>query len=170
MQEAAVPAPVRLTAKQNALQTVKYFLFAASAGAIQTGSFALLTELTPLESYWPCYLISLVLSVIWNFTFNRKFTFKSVANIPKAMLKVIGYYCVFTPIATLGGDALTKGHGEASAVGYVVFIGTLLLNGVTEFLFYRFVVYRNSMNTNASGQREEALKRAAQTAAQEEGI
>ncbi|MDR1927213.1 MAG: GtrA family protein [Oscillospiraceae bacterium] len=155
--------PVRLTLKQNILQTVKYFAFASSAGAIQLGSFTLMTELgwfSSLDSaYWPRHLISLVLSVLWNFTFNRRFTFKSIANVPVAMLKVFGYYCVFTPISLYFGSVLTAGQPDGNWVHYAVEIGTMLLNGITEFLFYRFVVYRKTINTNTSGQREEAKKR-----------
>ena len=86
-------------------RVVKFVLFSISAGVIQMGSFALLNELTGW-SYWPCYLISLVLSVVWNFTLNRKFTFKSAANVPAAMAKVLGYYAVFTPLSTLLGNFL----------------------------------------------------------------
>ena len=100
--------------------------------------------------YWPGYLIALVLSVVYNFTFNRRFTFKSAKNVPLAMLQVFGYYCVFTPLSTWWGDALTNaGWNE-----YLVLIGTMAVNLVTEFLFCRLVVYRKSMYTNAAGRRE----------------
>ena len=133
----------KLTKKQNIIQIIKFALFSASAGIIQIGSFTLLTELTDLEYIW-CYLPSLVLSVLWNFTFNRKFTFKSAANVPVAMLKVALFYCVFTPLSTWWGH-------ELSALGvndYVIEIGTMAVNLVSEYLYCRFVVYRNSMNTN----------------------
>ena len=89
-------------------RVVKFVLFSASAGIIQMGSFALLNELTTWR-YWPCYLISLVLSIVWNFTLNRKFTFKSTANVGLAMLKVFGYYCIFTPTTTILGEWLAEG-------------------------------------------------------------
>lgn len=133
----------KLTKKQNIIQIIKFALFSASAGIIQIVSFTLLTELTELEYMW-CYLPSLVLSVLWNFTFNRKFTFKSAANVPVAMLKVALFYCVFTPLSTWWGH-------ELSALGvnsYIIEIGTMAINLVTEYLYCRFVVYRNSMNTN----------------------
>ena len=97
---------VQLTKKQNAIQFFKFTLFSATAGMIQIVSFTLLNELTRFP-YWPSYLIALTLSVVYNFTINRHFTFKSVANIPIAMLKVIGFYCVFTPLSTWWGDRLT---------------------------------------------------------------
>ena len=110
------------------------------------GSFALLNELT-LWSYWPCYLIALLLSVIWNFTLNRKFTFKSAANVPIAMLKLIGYYAVFTPLSTLLGSHLadTLLWNE-----YLVTILNMLLNFATEFLFQRFCVFGKTLDTAAA--------------------
>ena len=149
--------PIKLSKKQNAFQFIKFTLFSASAGLIQIGSFTLLNELAGLP-YWPCYLFALVLSVVYNFTINRRFTFKSTANYSLAMLKVFAYYCVFTPLSTWWGDALTNiGWNE-----YIVLVGTMIINFVTEFLFTRFVVYRHSINTNELGKKENekyALKR-----------
>ena len=130
--------------KKEWLRSLKFVLFSASAGIIQMGSFALLNELVKLD-YWLSYLIALVLSVVWNFTFNRKFTFKSTGNITRAMLLVAGYYCVFTPISTMLEHYLadTLAWNE-----YIVTLINMLLNMVTEFLFQRFVVYRNSVDNN----------------------
>ncbi|MCD8088804.1 MAG: GtrA family protein [Oscillospiraceae bacterium] len=134
----------KLSKKENILQGVKFTLFSCSAGIIQAVSFALLNELTGFP-YWPSYLIALTLSVLWNFTLNRRFTFKSAANVPVAMLKVLGYYCVFTPISTVAGNYLTETLGWME---YLVLAGTMVTNFVTEFLFDRFVVFRDSINTN----------------------
>ncbi|MCD7748701.1 MAG: GtrA family protein [Oscillospiraceae bacterium] len=134
----------KLSKKENILQGVKFTLFSCSAGIIQAVSFALLNELTGFP-YWPSYLIALTLSVLWNFTLNRRFTFKSAANVPVAMLKVLGYYCVFTPISTVVGNYLTETLGWME---YLVLAGTMVTNFVTEFLFDRFVVFRDSINTN----------------------
>lgn len=130
--------------KREILRTLKFFLFSISAGVIQMGSFALLNELTALQE-WASYLIALVLSVLWNFTFNRKFTFKSDGNVARAMALVFGYYCVFTPVSTWLEHLLagTLGWNE-----YLVTVINMVLNLVTEFLFQRFVVYRNSLDTN----------------------
>jgi putative flippase GtrA len=139
----------QLTPKQNAGQVVTFALFSISAGVLQFLSFTALHELTALP-YWPAYLIALFLSVVYNFTVNRHFTFKSVANIPLAMLKVVGYYLIFTPASTWWGHALTRfGWNE-----YVVLLGTMVINFVTEFLFCRFVVYRKTINTNKLAQRD----------------
>lgn len=130
--------------KKDILRAVKFTLFSISAGIIQMVSFTLLNELTGW-SYWPCHLISLTLSVLWNFTLNRKFTFQSAANIPVAMLKTAGYYVVFTPLSSLLGEWLTAGLLWNE---YVVEVLVLLLNFVTEFLFQRFFVFGNSLDTN----------------------
>lgn len=131
-----------LTKKQSIIQIVKFALFSASAGIIQLVSFTLLFEVAQLNNTL-AYIISLTLSVLWNFTFNRKFTFKSAANIPVAMVKVALFYCVFAPLSTWWTHKLTAlGVNE-----YLIEAGTMLVNLVTEYLYCRFVVYRNSMNT-----------------------
>ena len=125
---------------------VKFALFSASAGIIELGAFALLNELTGW-SYWPCYLIALLLSILWNFTLNRKFTFRSVANVPVAILKVLGFYAVFVPVTTLLGDFLadTLHWNEYLVTGI-----NMGLNFITEYLFQRYVVYGNSIDTRKS--------------------
>lgn len=131
-----------LSKKENIIQIIKFALFSASAGIIQIVSFTLLFEVVKLNNT-VAYIISLALSVLWNFTFNRKFTFKSAANIPVAMVKVALFYCVFAPLSTWWTHELTAlGINE-----YLIEAGTMLVNLVTEYLYCRFVVYRNSMNT-----------------------
>ena len=124
---------------------LKFALFSVSAGLIEIGSFTLLNELLHLP-YWFSYLIALVLSVLWNFTLNRKFTFKSAANIPIAMLKVAAYYVVFTPASTLLVKYLTETLGWNE---YLVTAINMVLNFGTEFLYQRFVVFGKSIDTNA---------------------
>lgn len=123
---------------------IKFGLFSISAGLIQIGAFTLLNELLHLE-YWLSYLIGLVLSVLWNFTLNRKFTFKSSNNVPIAMLKVFGFYCVFTPLSTLLEKYLTTGPQWNE---YLVTLINMALNFVTEYLFDTYVVFRGSIDTN----------------------
>lgn len=122
---------------------IKFTLFSASAGLIEIGAFALLNELTGW-TYWPCYLTALLLSITWNFTLNRKFTFRSAANVPVAMMKVLGYYAVFTPLTTIMGDYLAE---TLMWNEYLVTGLNMVLNFSTEFLFQRFVVFRNSIDT-----------------------
>ena len=136
--------------KKEALRAVKFTLFSASAGIIQMGSFALLNELLHLP-YWVSYLIALVLSVLWNFTLNRKFTFKSATNVPVAMLKVACYYAVFTPLSTLLEHHLTDNLGWNE---YLVTAINMILNFVTEFLYQRFFVFGNSIDTAEAAKKE----------------
>ena len=130
------------------IRVLKFTFFSLSAGIIELGAFALLTELTGL-SYWPRYLTALVLSVLWNFTLNRKFTFQSAANIPTAMLKVALFYAVFTPLSTLLGSFLSDG---LLWNGYLVTGINMVLNFVTEFLYQRFYVFGSSIDTAAKQQ------------------
>lgn len=139
----------QLTGRQRAWQFMKFTLFSISAGAIQALSFTLLNELSGFP-YWPSYLIALILSVVWNFTLNRRYTFKSAANIPKAMTLVLLYYAVFTPLSTWWGDALT----DIGWNDYIVLGGTMVINFVTEFLYQGLVVFRNTINTNDLARRK----------------
>ena len=122
---------------------IKFTLFSASAGLIEIGAFALLNELTGW-TYWPCYLTALLLSITWNFTLNRKFTFRSAANVPVAMMKVLGYYAVFTPLTTILGDYLAE---TLMWNEYLVTGLNMLLNFTTEYLFQRYVVFGQSIDT-----------------------
>ena len=145
----------KFTKKQNFLQALKYLMFTASAGIIQAVSFTLMNELIRW-SYWPSYLIALTLSVVYNFTVNRKFTFKSAKNVPLAMMQIIAYYIVFTPLSTWWGEALT----QAGWNDYIVLFGTMVINMITEFSVYRFIVFRKDMYTNKEGQEELAKMQA----------
>ncbi len=129
---------------QEAGRFLKYLFFSASAGLIELGAFALLKAWTPLP-YWPQYLIALVLSVIWNFTLNRKFTFRSANNVPVAMAKVAAYYAVFTPLSTLLGQFLSERCGWND---YLVTVLNMVLNFATEYLFQRFVVFGRSIDSS----------------------
>ena len=158
--EVLTPEQQKLKRKQEIIRVVKFVLFSASAGIIQTVTFTLMNEVGKLP-YWPSYLTALVLSVVWNFTFNRKFTFKSASNVPKAMLLVLAYYAVFTPLSTLWGDALTVKAGWNE---YLVLALTMLINMSTEYLYSTYVVFRKSMNTNDLGKKEkEELAKLAKT-------
>ena len=142
--------------KKELIRSLKFLLFSISAGVIQILSFTLLNELLHLP-YWVSYLIALVLSVIWNFTLNRRFTFRSANNVPVAMLKVAAYYAVFTPLSTLLEKYLTETVGWNE---YLVTLINMVLNFVTEYLFDTFVVFRGSIDTNNLAKKEaEGAKR-----------
>ena len=150
----------------NILQFIKFALFSASAGIIEVVSFTLMSEVliklpfiqSAMETnptfskimnneYGPMYLIALLLSVLWNFTFNRKFTFKSAANVPIAMLKVLAFYCVFTPVTVILGNYFTAKFADLSAINYIVLGVTMACNMISEFLYDKFVVVRNQEKT-----------------------
>jgi len=127
--------------KKSLAQAIKFTLFSISAGLIQVASFAVLEIF--IQDYWIPYLISLTLSVLWNFTLNRKYTFRSAANVPIAMAKVFGFYLVFTPLSTwLGNLAESRGIND-----FLILAVTMLSNFVLEFLFCKFVVYRGKEDT-----------------------
>ena len=126
------------------MRSLKFLLFSISAGVIEIAAFSLLNELTGW-SYWPCYLIALVLSVLWNFTLNRRYTFQSASNVPAAMIKVFAFYCVFTPASTVLGNFLAESlHWNE----YLVTVINMAANFTLEFLYDRFFVFRDSLDTN----------------------
>ena len=131
--------------KKEFWRSIKFLLFSISAGIIQVVSFTLLEEVFHL-THWISYLVSLVLSVLWNFTLNRKFTFYSAGNIPVAMFQVGLFYLVFTPVSTWWTAVLTSpdfGWNE-----YVVLAGTMIINFVTEYLYDRFLVFGKTIDTS----------------------
>ena len=129
---------------KETLRVLKFVGFSISAGVIEILSFTLLDQFTGWR-YWPKYLIALVLSVLWNFTMNRKFTFQSANNVPKAMLLVALFYLVFTPTTTVLGDFLAERVGWNE---YLVTGLNMALNLSTEYLYDRFVVFRGTIDTN----------------------
>jgi len=132
----------KMTMNENKEHMIKFFLFSISAGVIQALSFTLLFEFAKF-TYWPAYLVALTLSVLWNFTLNRKYTFKSAANVPVAMMKVALFYAVFTPFSTWWGATLTNiGWNE-----YIVLFGTMIINLVSEFIYTKYFVYKTQINT-----------------------
>ena len=137
--------------KTELLRSLKFLLFSISAGIIEIVSFTLLNELAGWP-YWPCYLIALILSVIWNFTLNRRYTFRSANNVPVAMAKVFLFYLVFTPASTILGNWLAEGllWNEYLVTGL-----NMAANFVLEFLFDRFFVFRDSIDTNEIAQKKQ---------------
>ena len=132
-----------MSQKKEIWQMIKFTLFSISAGVIQEAGFLLMFNLLSLP-YWLSYLVSLAASVIWNFTFNRRYTFRSDCDIKRSMLLVALFYAVFTPVTTFGGEALIRLGWN----GNLVQIGTMILNLVTEYLYQRFVVFRTTIDTN----------------------
>ena len=140
--------------RKEAVRAIKFGLFSVSAGIIEIIVFTLMERLSGFP-YWPCYLVALICSVLWNFTLNRHFTFQSANNVPIAMLKVAAFYCVFTPVTTIGGNYLaeTLGWNEYLVTGL-----NMACNFVTEFLYDRFFVFGKSLDTNNRAKRQEQKK------------
>ena len=128
--------------KKELLRTIKFTLFSISAGIIEMVVFTILDEFTNLD-YWLCYLPALVLSVIWNFTLNREYTFKSCVNIPKAMTQVFIFYLFFTPLSTLLGNYLAE---TLKWNEYIVTGINMILNFVLEYLYDRFIVFKGHID------------------------
>lgn len=138
-----------LTKKQQFIQILKFTGFSISAGVIQLLSFTLLYEWIACLAWWPSYLISIILSVIWNFTFNRKFTFKAANNVPLAMALVVIYYCAFIPVSVFGGNALESLWGET--FGILVTVLMMIINFVTEFIWDKFIVFNGKITDKILG-------------------
>ena len=135
--------------KEGILQAIKFTLFSLSAGINQVVSFTALQELPPLLgfnelTYWMCHIPSLALSVIWNFTLNRKFTFKSASNVPIAMLKVLIFYLIFTPVSGWLGDIADK----AGWNDYLIEALVMASNFILEFLYQKYFVFRDAHKKN----------------------
>ena len=132
--------------KKELFRALKFLAFSVSAGAIQMISFTILDLIFPATIYYAMKsYIALTLSVLWNFTFNRKFTFKSASNVKIAMLKTLGYYVVFAPLSIHLGDIyLVQTLGWNQILIQAI---TMVVNFVTEFLFQRFFVFGKSLDT-----------------------
>ena len=135
---------------KEVIRAIKFALISASAGIVEIGVFTLLNELTDLK-YWPCYLTALIASVLWNFTINRRYTFKSTKNVPRAMAMVFAFYIVFTPATTILGNYLAETlHWNE----YLVTGINMALNLSLEYLYDTFVVYKGDMDNNDIAARE----------------
>ncbi len=135
-------APIK--SREALKQALKFTLLSISAAGIEALSFIALDSLSRLP-YDVKHVISIVLSVVWNFTLNRRYTFKSANNVPLAMMKVALFYLLFIPLtAWLGQWAAGAGIHE-----YLIKACTMILNFVGEFLWWKFIVFRGSENTNA---------------------
>ena len=138
--------------KAELAKQFKFPLFSASAGLIQLISFALLHDVFKIPDYNACYLPSLILSVLWNFTFNRRYTFRSDGNVKRAMLLVALYYVVFITLSRWWSTELVA----LGVHDWLIEVINMLVNFVTEFLFQKFVVYRGTIDTNELAKKEQA--------------
>ena len=135
--------------KKELIRKIKFTLFSISAGIIEIVLFTLLEKFTNL-SYWACYLPALIASVIWNFTLNREYTFKSTVNIPKAMTLVFIFYLVFTPVSTILGNYLAENLGWND---FIVTGLNMLANFILEYLYDKYVVFKGNIDTKENNER-----------------
>ena len=154
--------PKKLTKLQQFLQLLIFTGFMVSAGVIQFVTTGLLSTWTGLmsedsEYYWIAYLTGLVLSVVWSFTFNRKFTFKAANNVPLAMMLVLIYYCAFAPLSTFGANAIVNAWKDAAGESWdknyemVITASMMIINFVTEFFWDKFVVFNKKVTDKILG-------------------
>jgi len=126
------------------LRTIKFVLISMSAGLIQAGSYALLFYV--LDTGWTiANFTSLALSIVWNFTFNRKFTFKSATNVPVAMVKAFAFYLWFYPAQYYLGQIFlinNLGLNETLVQGI-----TMVLNLALEYPWQKFFVFKGSVDS-----------------------
>ena len=159
--------------KKELWRAIKFTLFSISAGVIQAVS-SLLLKLVILDrvmdpnatiifidpkpqptSTFIADTVGLALSVIWNFTFNRKFTFKAASNVPIAMLLAFLFYVPFYPFQIWYVAMVERNLSSIGEWGFVIGLGTcMVVNFVLEFLWQKFVVFRGKVDTNASAQSE----------------
>jgi putative flippase GtrA len=137
------------------IRKIKFTLFSISAGIIEIGLFTLLTEFTSM-GYWACYLIALVASVIWNFTLNREYTFKSTVNVPIAMTKVFIFYLIFTPVSTILGNYLVNTFLWNE---YLVTGLNMLANFILEYLYDKYIVFKGTIDTKEKKNKKEVSRK-----------
>lgn len=165
--------------KKEVLRAVKYTLFAISAGIIQiVSSLALKAILDnfldesqtmvfihemPISSF-VAETVGLALSIIWNFTFNRKFTFKAANNVPVAMLLAFLFYVPFYPFQTWYIAVVESKLAHIGFWAFVIAQGTvMIINFVLEFLWQQFVVFRGKVDTNELAVKEQQSQNVAAT-------
>lgn len=135
--------------KKELIRKIKFTLFSISAGIIEIVLFTILEKFTNF-SYWACYLPALIASVIWNFTLNREYTFKSTVNIPKAMSLVFIFYLIFTPVSTVLGNYLAEKLGWND---FLVTAINMLANFILEYLYDKYVVFKGNIDTKEQNER-----------------
>lgn len=140
--------------RKEVIRAIKFAIVSASAGLVEIGVFTIMNEFTGLK-YWPCYLTALIASVVWCFTINRRYTFKSTKNVPRAMAMVFAFYLVFTPATTILGNYLAETlHWNE----YLVTGINMALNLSLEYLYDTFIVYRGEMDNNDIARKDKSAK------------
>lgn len=138
--------------KEELKRSVKFLVFSVGAGLIQIVSAMLLDKVFGVESHI-AYLVGLILSILFNFTVNRRYTFKSASNVPIAMLKVAAFYLVFTPLSTWLVEYMVY---TLHIDSFIADLCVMVLNFALEFPYQRFFVFRKTLDTNRLAKKTEA--------------
>lgn len=149
-------------------QFIKYALCAASAGIIQFLTFTILQAVIPDDGKTIHFLVedmsvvtfsattvALCLSILWNFTLNRKFTFKDAGNVPKAMILAFIFYIPFYPFQTWYVHTIKELLGASiniDAAGIIAEGTVMIMNFILEFIWQKFVVFRKEKPTQEQAQ------------------
>lgn len=167
--------------KKKAKRFLKYAIIAISGGLIQLTAYIILSDAIKLDkhvsfdaiyqkqpwlteifydpdtgkTYGLSYFIAVSLSVIWNFTFNRKYTFKSASNVPKAMLLFVLYYAFSIPFNCWAIVQLNK-LVVFPLSDKVILICIMLANGLPAFFYQRYVVFGRSLDTKHKKKKRQA--------------
>lgn len=152
--------------KAAIIQAIKFTLLSITAAGVEVASFALLEWLRLSTDWYPIWVsqsVSLALSVIYNFTVNRQFTFKSSNNIPIAMLKVALFYAFFIPLSSWAVQVLS----DLGWANWLLKGLSLIVNFIGEFLWWKFFVFRGSENTNNLAKKQAAKTQASSESASE---
>ena len=144
--------------RKGVMQFIKYALCAASAGIIQIVLFSILQAVIPSNGKTIHFIVedmdlvtfiattvALCASILWNFTFNRKFTFKDAGNVPKAMILAFLFYVPFYPFQTWYVHtikSLLVGAIGADGAGIIAEGTVMVINFALEFMWQKFVVFR----------------------------
>lgn len=158
--DAAAAAEEKKAKRKTAVQVLKYAVCTASAGILQFVSFTILQAVIP-ENIGTIYFIvedmslatfiattiALALSILWNFTINRKFTFKAAGNVARAMILAFLFYVPFYPFQTWYVHTVKMALGNTDAAGLLAEATVMLINGVLEFCWQKFFIYRKEADT-----------------------
>lgn len=144
--------------RKGVMQFIKYALCAASAGIIQIVMFSILQAVIPSNGKTIHFIVedmdlvtfvattvALCASILWNFTFNRKFTFKDAGNVPKAMILAFLFYVPFYPFQTWYVHTIKSLLVEAigtDGAGIIAEGSVMIINFALEFMWQKFVVFR----------------------------
>lgn len=157
--------------RKGVVQFIKYALCAASAGIIQIVLFSILQTVLPKDmgnihfivedmqlGTFIATTVALCASILWNFTFNRKFTFKDAGNVPLAMFLAFLFYVPFYPFQTWYVHTiktLLSHHINVDGAGIIAEASVMAINFALEFIWQKFVVFRKPKDKKTATTQQE---------------